>query len=442
MSSLESSIAAADVAPIAGLQFKLPGVSDFVTSREEVSFFPSGNTFAPTGVRTLRVSASGNGFADLSTAVLSFTVKENNVAALKPLSANGSSFFSELRLLASGVELERIGGSCSYGRINELLSRTIPSDKRVCEASMAFGIPTGARAGAGVATVGEYDQMHALQRGGILDSNQLAINTELKIYHKPLFGLAAQSCYMPLWALTGNGLTFEFLLVGSGAEAVDNTAPHTSTNWTISNVSLAMDILTVDGELMSSYSSHLLNQKSLVVPYRTYTTLSFPGTTSTDVVLQIPRSFTRCNQVWVVMAKNVGADLHRKDANYFPALGSTALESWIQVGTTRYPQGQYGPGLRSHFFRMQKALGQLTSGFHTMSNTLESFSDDSMIICFDLEKLGGGGAAMSGLNTHGGNMTINLKGLATAGNTCDRIDVLIWHDSILSISDGSCSVAF
>jgi hypothetical protein len=97
----------------------------------------------------------------------------------------------------------------------------------------------------------------------------LAQNGELKIYHKPLFGLAAQACYAPLWALTGNGLTFEFLLVGNGAEAVDDTAPHTSTNWTISNVSLAMDILSVDGELMSSYSSHLLNQKSLVVPYRT-----------------------------------------------------------------------------------------------------------------------------------------------------------------------------
>jgi hypothetical protein len=156
--------------------------------------------------------------------------------------------------------------------------------------------------------------MHALARGGILQSSVLAKNTELQIYHKPLFGLAAQSCYMPLWALVGNGLTFEFLLVGTGADAVDNSTAHASTDWTISNVSLAMDILAVDGELMSSYSSHLLNQKSLVVPYRTYTTLSFPGPTTTDVVLQIPRSFTRVNQVWVVLAKNVADDKHRKDA--------------------------------------------------------------------------------------------------------------------------------
>ena len=79
MAGLESSLAAAEVAPISGLQFKLPGVADYVTSRSEVTFVPSGNTFAPSGVRTLRVNASGNGFADLSTAVLEFTVTEGNV---------------------------------------------------------------------------------------------------------------------------------------------------------------------------------------------------------------------------------------------------------------------------------------------------------------------------------------------------------------------------
>ena len=92
MAGLESSLAAAEVALISGLQFKLPGVADYVTSRSEVTFVPSGNTFAPSGVRTLRVNASGNGFANLSTAVLEFTVTEGNVGALKPLSANGSCF--------------------------------------------------------------------------------------------------------------------------------------------------------------------------------------------------------------------------------------------------------------------------------------------------------------------------------------------------------------
>ena len=93
MAGLESSLAAAEVAPISGLQFKLPGVADYVTSRSEVTFVPSGNTFAPSGVRTLRVNASGNGFADLSTAVLEFTVTEGNVRGPEATECERKLFF-------------------------------------------------------------------------------------------------------------------------------------------------------------------------------------------------------------------------------------------------------------------------------------------------------------------------------------------------------------
>ena len=158
---------------MSGLQFKLPAVADYVTSRSEVTFVPSGNTFAPTGVRTLRVNASGNSFADLSTAVLELTVSERSVGPLKLLTANGSCFFSELRILASGVKLERIGGSsCLYGRIHEALSRGLPASKRVDEESIAFGVKTGSLASAAVAAA-EYNQLQALAKGGILDAHTL-----------------------------------------------------------------------------------------------------------------------------------------------------------------------------------------------------------------------------------------------------------------------------
>jgi hypothetical protein len=112
MAGLESSLAAAEVAPISGLQFKLPSVASYVTSRTELYYVPSGNDFGPNGVRTLRINCSGNGFADLSTAVLEFDLKNSDTAnALQPLSANGGSFFSELRVLLGGIEAERIGGA-------------------------------------------------------------------------------------------------------------------------------------------------------------------------------------------------------------------------------------------------------------------------------------------------------------------------------------------
>ena len=73
----------------------------------------------------------------------------------------------------------------------------LPAQKRVDEASIAFGCKTGALSGAAV-TVGEYNELQALAKGGILDANTLAQNTSLVVFHKPLFGLAAQNLYMPL----------------------------------------------------------------------------------------------------------------------------------------------------------------------------------------------------------------------------------------------------
>ena len=78
--------------------------------------------------------------------------------------------------------MERIGGSsCSYGRIHEMLSRGLPASKRVDEASIAFGVKTGSLAGAAVTAV-EYNELQALAKGGIFDSNTLAQNTSLVVF--------------------------------------------------------------------------------------------------------------------------------------------------------------------------------------------------------------------------------------------------------------------
>ena len=67
-----------------------------------------------------------------------------------------------------------------------------------------------------------------------------------------------------------------------------------------------------------------------------------------------------------------------------------------------------------------------------------------MLIVFDLEKIPQ--QAMSGMSTHGGNGTININGLGTTSGstitTASRIDVLIWHDVLAEISDGSVQISY
>jgi hypothetical protein len=153
------------------------------------------------------------------------------------------------------------------------------------------------------------------------------------------------------------------------------------------------------------------------------------------------------NQVWVLPSKPGDNLAALKDVNYFPALNSEiTLESWIMIGSTKFPSSTYGKGTRAHLMRYQKALGFLSSGYHTPSNTLTSYNLDSMIMIFDLEKVPQ--QAMSGLNTAGGNMTINIQGLGTQmpaapfGDGITRLDVILWHDVLAEISDGSVQISF
>ena len=103
--------------------------------------------------------------------------------------------------------------------------------------------------------------------------------------------------------MTGNGATFEWLLQATGADAVvgtDSALVSGSTDWSITNVRLHLDILHVDEALMSSYTSHLLKGSSLIVPFRSYTPISFTHAGSNTAMLQIPRTFRRVDQIWVL----------------------------------------------------------------------------------------------------------------------------------------------
>ena len=110
---MESTLAASEEGTIASLDYKLPSVASYVEARTESTFFPQGgNHFSSTGVRTLTFAMSGNGSADLSSLVLkSKVVNDDGSNALKPITCDAACLFSELRILCSGIEVERLGGS-------------------------------------------------------------------------------------------------------------------------------------------------------------------------------------------------------------------------------------------------------------------------------------------------------------------------------------------
>ena len=94
---MEITLSAQEPGLIEALDFRLPQVANYVTSREEVVFVPSGNTFGPNGVRTLRIPISGGAFVDASSITIEATLTNlDSTNLLTPTTCSLAGFFEEL----------------------------------------------------------------------------------------------------------------------------------------------------------------------------------------------------------------------------------------------------------------------------------------------------------------------------------------------------------
>ena len=154
---------------------------------------PSGNQFSSSGVRVLRINCSGNGFLDMSSVCLRYTLTNNSgTDSLQPLTADGGNWFSELRILASGIVAEQIGGgSCGYDRVLAALNLGLPIGKRIDAAGMAFGIKTVKPANDATDPNGTIDMF----KGTEVVPNSIAAGQQAVVWHKPLSGLANQNLF-------------------------------------------------------------------------------------------------------------------------------------------------------------------------------------------------------------------------------------------------------
>ena len=317
---MESILTAQDSSLLDALDFRLPKIASYVSSREEVVFVPSGNVFAPSGVRTLRIPISGGAFIDASSITVEATLTNlDSTNLLVPTTCSLAGFLEELRIFMSGVEVERVGsGGLSYGRLYEQLSRAKSKEVRENEASLELGFQANTSDTQGLSLI----------------PGTLGPNSSIKCFHRPLSGLCMQKNFIPLFALTSQGLVFEYLIQGNAVAPLSSQdgvlAASTSSSWQLSNIRLHCDILHVDSNMLNSYSSHLLQAgRSLTLSGRTYSTLVFSNGGSVDTLIQLPRTFTRVNQILLSFYKETGnTGQFQTEMNTFRAPGAD-FESFI-----------------------------------------------------------------------------------------------------------------
>ena len=486
---MESHAQSADNILLDGLSFKLPATADYVTNRRSVTFMPQGgNQYSVNGVKVIKINLTGSDWLDPSTVRFMFTINNGSLATsgqyLRVLGGPWS-FFRRLRVLCGGTVIEDID---YYSRCHEMFHVLTNPVNRMNDTIEGAGTQYD------IVRNGTYtDDGPQLNAGNFLGINPSDSRT---VFFKPLAGILNQEKFIPIRYCP---LQFEFELVSWTNDVVvypalgntvapatlapyqDNTAPsgiqwasvtqydtrfaknNCSNDWSITNVQLKCDLITLDNGLENEYSSHLLSGKALPINYSTFITQK-QIVNSTDYITTITRSLTRLKSVFLTFsgatfgdatqssgttAANLPApgvemrkwwnDFYHPAYNHNPLQASDEVEIQLQIGSKYFPEYPIKSAAEA-FYQLRKTLGIQGSSWHGIAIRPLDYTNCKFIVGIDTEKMLDAG--FTGLNSKAGDlMTVRVKtpGVGTA-NQFNMIHITLHSDQVLEIRDSGTQV--
>lgn len=439
---------------IPGLSYTLGPTAQFVRARHCTTFFPSGgNQYSVTGVRVLRfeLQSGGDMFLDPATLSLAFTLKNNNATAgnlLTPLSNSPLCFFQRMRVLMKGTLVEDIN---YLHRIEHLFDILLPPQRRRTQAMQMFG-----------------EKNNSFNVRTRIDNETIAGGSARKVMTPLLSGLlsAAQPHWIPLKLAP---ITVE-LEVNPLVNQYLSTAANTSTNWSLEDAQIKVDLCDVDAFLADKVYG-LIRSSGLQFSFASYNTIMnvLPAVSHTNgqVSTQFARSYHRIKTIFITFGTGeyatAGTLLNETNGFYWPArnpVGGTdaqiaaypnynydrdKVEFQLHVGSETYPQYPVR-SLAEFAYHLEKAL-DLTASVEGVSISPHEYRTDKFVIGLDVEKAGtgpGGGAEFTGLDTSvggGSNIRIEMKNIDTEnGQQVDRIYLTLVHNVIAVLEERGVTV--
>jgi hypothetical protein len=195
-----------------------------------------------------------------------------------------------------------------YGRLHEQFHMMKPKEKRLNDGIEGFGLNVALKAGA---VAGNYKV----------------------VCFTPMSGLLSQERYLTIRYCP---LRVELEVVGTADEAFGGTDPA----FTLSDVQLKGDLMTLDNSLDNEYAQHLLSGKSLPIHFGTFTTAS-QVITNLNTTVNVSRALTRQKSVYVSLstdafgAKEVNNSYHPMEGNYDKY---KELSFEMQIGAKKYSE--------------------------------------------------------------------------------------------------------
>ena len=187
----------------------------------------------------------------------------------------------------------------------------------------------------------------------------------------------------------------ELELISNPQEALVG-GDNSSSDFTINNVQLKCDLITLDSDLDNEYANRLLSGKPIPVPYCTFT-CSQQVITSMDVNLNIQRSFTRLKGVFISLWKDKGGGPGSESVSFWNPAGDDgrgnfpgrtdyqkALQVQMQIGSKLYPEYPMA-SMPERFYQLKKMLNK-QMGEGSMDLKYEQYRKDKFIMAIDTEK--------------------------------------------------------
>jgi len=458
---MEALLAANEDILIPPLSLTVGAGASYIQNRRSATIFSSQVSCSPAGVQVAKWNiASSTEFCDPGSVILSFDVNNlDNSKALYPATSGAHCLFEryQCRIASTGVEdLEH------YGRTVEGFTRLMPTEKKLNESALGFGTEQQQFAAADAVTASDRRAIEkSLWKSGDHVPKAIPAGKSKKVFMKlPLSGVfgGSQTKYLPLWALGSGGIEVSLSLAPANqavitqptnhATSVQGAANSGSINYSLSNLRIECDMVSIDSSLQEQYSRNMLEGGALTLHTKLWnaTQVYLPPANGGSFDVSVSKSLSRVATCFQTFSEELTADQQAAGTMYvnnfkmYPS-AAEACESHMTVGSKRFPEFE-NKSITAHFWKLTSALGVAKSLPHSLSTDVDSYASNSFTVGSDLEACPL--VMSSGINTTGGQeLAFHARGFvgadpAVAANVLRRCWMLIHYEAIVEIRATGC----
>ena len=423
---------------ISQLSFQLPAVASYARERRLVQVMPQGaNTFAPDGnqVMTFNLTNNGEGWLDPSSLRLSFRIVNtapagagaddaavlaaNNLLGLLPASGCHC-FFSQMRILIGGTEVERIE---PYHMLHELFRVCLNTPQSQVEQAVEDG------------------RMYNAAQYPPVSADRIGQGQYGTVTLTPLAGLLQCGKYLPLRLM--NSCVLEFTLartddaLAAAAAAVGGIA-NNSRQFQLSQCELQYSTVRLDSSLEAGFSSMMLSGRALQLNLRTlFSQQAIIPAGATEFQASVVRALSRIASVFVTFQ---GRDAQTNSILRFHNPSAIAghertLEWAVQIGSKQWPEMSTCKSTASTMSLLKQALGIYDQNIACTSINATNYHSSRYVIGVPTSTIPG--QVFSGMSTRSGDLlSVLIKSMGVDANQqAQKMHITLLAEVILELKE-------